>query len=267
MGSPLPRLLTVVALATACAAAPPISTASVVPPTAATSSSAAATTSAAPSTPSGPTAVSTGAIDSCGTVANWKGDGAQMVVDLVADGVTTQYNLQYQFAYPKDSAAAQAALIRAAVNSTQVLQLRGRQVAPDSGLQRTIQLREYMVTQVGACSPTASVQPRPSDFVLPPGCGYAGAPTVGTDLSAWKFDCGEGANHDARAALAYSLSQQGWTGCGVGLGSATWKKGDLEEGRPGTNRLGGVWRARAQWPSDPDPTCPRRSDRLRVETS
>jgi hypothetical protein len=186
-----------------------------------------AATTIPPVASSTPGATAPAAIDSCGTVVNWKGDGAQMVVDIVANGATTQYNLQYQFAYPKDSAPAQAALTRSVLNTTQLVQLQGRQVAPDSGLPNTIQLREYIVKQVGACSVSARVQPRPDGFVLPPGCGYAGAPTVGTDLSAWKFDCGAGANRDARGALGYSLSQQGWTGCGVGLGSATSMKGDL----------------------------------------
>jgi hypothetical protein len=175
------------------------------------------------------TAAPTGAvaIDSCGTVARVIADGAQMVVDVVADGVTTQYNLQYQFAYPTGSAAGQADVIRAAQDRLYRLLLRGRQVAPDTGLPNTIQLRDYMAFKVVRCETAANFQPMPHSFVLPPGCGFGGSPTVGTDLSSWKFDCGEGANHDARGALAYSLSQQGWTGCGVGLGSATWMKGDV----------------------------------------
>jgi hypothetical protein len=166
-----------------------------------------------------------------------------MVVDLVADGVTTRYNIQYQFAYPTGSAAAQAAVVRAAQGAPYPLLLRGRQVAPDTGLPNTIQLREFMVTQVARCDTSASVQPKPNAFVLPPGCGYVGPATVGTDYSAWKFDCGEGANHDARGALAYSLTQQGWAGCGVGLGSASWMKGDLRlvvsegSGAPGPGGL------------------------------
>jgi hypothetical protein len=237
------RLLVLAAFIAACSGSPvtvasPATT--VAPPTvAATTTSPVA--SPVPTTSPAPTAPV--AIDSCGTVAKVIADGAQMVVDVVADGVTTQYNLQYQFAYPKDSAASQSVLIRAAQNTTQLLLLRGRQVAPDTGLPNTIQLRDYMVTKVGACPLTASIQPTPNAFMLPPGCGYVGSPTVGTDYSAWKFDCGEGANHDARGAIAYSLAQQGWTGCGVGLGSATWMKGDLRlivsegSGVPGTNGL------------------------------
>jgi hypothetical protein len=160
-------------------------------------------------------------------VAKLIADGAQMVVDVVADGVTTQYNLQYQFAYPKGSAAGQADVIRAAQDVLYRLMLRGRQVAPDTGLPNTIQLRDFMATKVVRCETVASIQPKPNAFVLPLGCGYVGSPTVGTDYSAWQFDCGEGANHDARGALGYSLAQQGWTGCGVGLGNATWMKGDL----------------------------------------
>lgn len=179
---------------------------------------------ASPTTPAPTGAL---AIDSCGSVAKVIADGAQMVVDVVADGVTTQYNLQNQFAYPTGSAAAQADVIRAAQDVLYRLLLRGRQVAPDTGLPNTVQLRDFMVTKVVRCETSASIQPKPNAFVLPLGCGFGGAPTVGTDQSAWKFDCGEGANHDARGALAYSLTQQGWTGCGVGLGSATWMKGDL----------------------------------------
>lgn len=167
------------------------------------------------------------AVDSCGSVAKVISDGAQMVVEVVADGVTTQYNLQYQFAYPAGSAAAQADVIRAAQDVLYRLLLRGRQVAPDTGLPNTIQLRDYIATKVAGCDTAASIQPKPTGFVLPLGCGFGGPPTVGTEYSAWKFDCGEGADHDARGALAYSLTQQGWTGCGVGLGSATWMRGDL----------------------------------------
>lgn len=167
------------------------------------------------------------AIDSCGTVSKVIADGAQMVVDVVANGVTTQYNLQNQFAYPQGSAAGQADVIRASQDVLYRLLLRGRQVAPETGLPNTIQLRDFMVNKVVRCESVASIQPRPNAFVLPHGCGYVGSPTVGTDYSAWQFDCGDGANHDARGALAYSFAQQGWTSCGVGLGSGTWKKGDL----------------------------------------
>ena len=54
-----------------------------------------------------------------------------------------------------------------------------------------------------------------------------GSPVVGTDYSQWKFDCGSAANHDARGTLGPAFAAQGWTGCGVGLGSATWMKGDM----------------------------------------
>ena len=64
-------------------------------------------------------------------------------------------------------------------------------------------------------------------FVLPAGCSLVGAPIVGSDYSQWQFDCGTAANRDARGTLAPALTQQGWTSCGVGLGSGTWKKGDL----------------------------------------
>jgi hypothetical protein len=221
------RLLVLVGLITACSGSP-VTVSS--PATTVASPTIAATTTppgASPSPTTTPAPTTPLAIESCGTVARLIADGAQMVVDVVADGVTSRYNLQNQFAYPTGSAAGQAEVIRAAQNTTQLLLLRGRQVATETGLPNTIQLREYMVTKVGACVLASSIQPTPNAFVLPPGCGYVGSPTVGTDYSAWKFDCGEGANHDACGALAYSLAQQGWTGCGVGLGSATWMKGDM----------------------------------------
>jgi hypothetical protein len=177
----------------------------------------------APTTTPAPTL----AIDSCGSVAKVTADGAQIVVDVVANGVTTRYNLQNQFAYPTGSAAGQADVIRAAQDVLYRLMLKGHQVAPDTGLPDTVQLRDFTAIKVVRCESTASIQPKPNAFVLPLGCGFGGSPTVGTDQSSWQFDCGEGANHDARGALAYSLAQQGWTSCGMGLGSATWMKGDL----------------------------------------
>jgi hypothetical protein len=189
--------------------------------------------------------------DSCGTVAKMIGDGAQIVVDIVADGVTTQYNLQYQFAYPKDSAIEQAGLLRAAQPTTQLIRLMGRQVAPDTGLRSTVQLREYMAAKVGSCASTASLQPKPNGFALPPGCGYVGSPTVGTAQIDWQFDCGEGANPAARATLSYSLTQQGWTNCSVVTASATWAKGALLLGiSEGAGGVGG-------YPRFSQPTQPR----------
>jgi hypothetical protein len=101
------------------------------------------------------------------------------------------------------------------------LTLRGRQGAPDSGLPNIVQLRDFVAVKVVRCESVAGIQPKPNAFVLAPGCGYVGSPITGTDQTAWKFDCGDAANHDARGALAYSLAQQGWTSCGVGLASGT----------------------------------------------
>jgi hypothetical protein len=64
-------------------------------------------------------------------------------------------------------------------------------------------------------------------FTLPSGCSYAGSPVVGTGGSQWKFDCGGALNNNARGALAPAFVAQSWIGCGVGLGSGWWMKGDL----------------------------------------
>lgn len=40
-----------------------------------------------------------------------------------------------------------------------------------------------------------------------------------------KVDRGADANRNARGTLAPALTQQGWTSCGVGLGTASWAKG------------------------------------------
>lgn len=78
-------------------------------------------------------------------------------------------------------------------------------------------------------SASASLPPIPTavGFTLPSICAYAGSPVVGTGGSQWKFDCGSGANRDARGTLAPALTAQGWISCGVGLGNGTWIKDDL----------------------------------------
>lgn len=165
-----------------------------------------------------PTLVAT---DSCGSVTGFAGDGAHILLTLTAGGTSTQYRLEYQFAY---SAAPTDIGDRFSKNTPQLLLLTGRQYPPDSSSPNAISLRQYNVARVTSCTPTTTVNPRPVGFTLPLGCAYIGQPLSGTDYSQWDVDCGAPSN-DARGTLAYPLTQQGWTSCGVGLGNASWSKG------------------------------------------
>ena len=98
----------------------------------------------------------------------------------------------------------------------------------------------------------------PLGFVLPPTCSYIGAPSVGPDLSQWKFDCGTTANRDARGALGPSFARQGWTSCGAVTATATWINGPVRlvvsegsgsAGEAGLPTLGQTSRT-------PGPVCP-----------
>jgi len=71
--------------------------------------------------------------------------------------------------------------------------------------------------------PATSANPSPTGFLLPPSCAFVAPPTVGTDTTVWLVDCGAQANHDARGTLGLAFAQQGWTSCGIGLGSM-WEK-------------------------------------------
>lgn len=165
-----------------------------------------------------PTLVAT---DSCGSVTAYAADGAHMLLTLTAGGTATQYRLEYQFAY---NAAPTDIGDRFATHTPQLLLVTGRQFPPDSSSPNAISLRQYNVARVSGCTPTTSVNPRPAGFTLPLGCAYIGQPLSGTEYSQWDVDCG-GASNDARGTLAYPLTQQGWTSCGVGLGNASWAKG------------------------------------------
>lgn len=165
-----------------------------------------------------PTLVAT---DSCGTVTGYAADGAHMLLTLTAGGTATQYRLEYQFAY---NAAPTDIGDRFSTKTPQLLLLTGRQFPPDSSSPNAISLRQYNVARVSSCMPTTSVNPRPAGFTLPLGCAYIGQPLSGTEYSQWDVDCG-GPSNDARGTLAYPLIQQGWTGCGVGLGNSSWAKG------------------------------------------
>jgi hypothetical protein len=168
-------------------------------------------------------AQATAAIDSCGSVTRYAADGAHMLVTLLAGGVTTQYDLQYQFA---GDAAPTDIGTQFSKNMPQMLLITGRQFPPDSGAANAINLHDYNVARVTSCTPLSSVTPQPTGFTLPLGCAYIDQPVVGGDQSTWKFDCGW-ATHDARGTLAPAFTAQGWTGCGVGLGGASWKKGSV----------------------------------------
>ena len=161
------------------------------------------------------------ATDSCGSVTGYASDGAQMLVTLIAGGVSTQYYLGKQFVggtFPTDIGD------RLAAHTSQLLLITGAQVAPDTGSPNAIGLRRWNVARVTGCTPTSSVSARPTGFTLSMGCAYIDQPVVGSDYSQWDFDCGVATN-DARGALAYGFAQQGWTSCGVGLGNASWAKG------------------------------------------
>lgn len=163
----------------------------------------------------------TAAIDSCGSVTRYAADGAQMLITLLAGGVSTQYFLEFQFAgdaAPKDIGD------RLAAQTPQTLLITGRQVPPAVGASGAINLHEYNVARVTGCLPLSSVAPQPTGFVLPLGCAYIGQPLVGDDQSVWKFDCGWASNN-ARGSLAPAFVAQGWT-CGSPVtATATWAKG------------------------------------------
>ena len=72
--------------------------------------------------------------------------------------------------------------------------------------------------------PATAARPAPTGFVLPQACAFVAAPVVGTDYTTWAVDCGAQANHDARGTLGPSLTQQGWIGCAIGLGTMQVKK-------------------------------------------
>ena len=72
--------------------------------------------------------------------------------------------------------------------------------------------------------PATSAKPAPTGFVLPQVCAFVAPPVVGTDTTVWAVDCGAQANRDARGTLGPALTQQGWTSCSVGLGTASAKK-------------------------------------------
>lgn len=165
------------------------------------------------------------ASDSCGSVTAYVADGAQMLVTLTAGGTATQYNLQYQFVggtSPTDIGT------RLSAGTPQLLLITGGQVAPDSGSPNAISLRQYNVARVSSCTPTSSVSARPIGFTLPLGCAYIDQPVVGADQSSWAFECGT--SRDARGALAYPLTQQGWTSCGAVTATASWAKGTARLG-------------------------------------
>lgn len=73
--------------------------------------------------------------------------------------------------------------------------------------------------------PASKASPMPDGLVLPQSCVYIAPPVVGADQREWSIECGATANRDARGTLAPALTQQGWTSCGVGLGTASWAKG------------------------------------------
>lgn len=166
------------------------------------------------------------AADSCGSVTAYAADGAHMLVTLSAGGTATQYNLQFQFAggtSPTDIGT------RLQAGTPQLLLITGSQAAPDSGSPNAISLRQYNVARVSACTAaTSSVSPRPTGFTLPLGCAYIDQPIVGSDQGTWNFECG--ASRDARGALAYPLTQQGWTSCGAVVATASWAKGTARLG-------------------------------------
>ena len=71
-----------------------------------------------------------------------------MLLTLSAAGARTQYNLQYQFEAsppPSDIGA------RFAQHTPQLLNVSGRQVAPDSGSPNAVSLRDWTATRVDAC--------------------------------------------------------------------------------------------------------------------
>jgi len=148
-------------------------------------------------------------------------DGAEMLITLVAGGVSTQYFLEYQFAGdspPKDIGDRLAAQI------PQTLLITGRPVPPAAGAPGAINLHDYNVARVAGCTPLSGVTPQPAGFVLPLGCAYIGQPVVGGDQSVWKFDCGWASNN-ARGSLAPALIAQGWTCGSPATATATWAKG------------------------------------------
>ena len=72
--------------------------------------------------------------------------------------------------------------------------------------------------------PATSADPAPTGFVLPQACAYVAAPVVTASQTDWLIECGPTRDRDARGTLAPELSRQGWTPCGSGLASASWRK-------------------------------------------
>ncbi|MDE3103402.1 MAG: hypothetical protein KGJ98_14370 [Chloroflexota bacterium] len=71
-----------------------------------------------------------------------------MLLTLSADDTKTQYNLQYQFAAsppPTDIGT------RFAEHTSQLIQVNGRQVPPDTGTPNAVSLRDFTVTHVDRC--------------------------------------------------------------------------------------------------------------------
>lgn len=183
----------------------------------------AAPVTSAPTTP--PTAAPTAPADAvaCGSVTAYASDGAQMHLTLTSGSVSTKYSLQYQFASVRPPADIGD---RLASKTDQLVEVYGRQVPPDSGALNAVGLRDFTATRVATCSPTLSVAPAAfTGFVLPPGCAYVRPPALAFDQSDRLVDCGAAANRDVRGTLAPGFTQQGWTSCGVGLGTAAWAKG------------------------------------------
>ncbi|MDP9320610.1 MAG: hypothetical protein M3P16_05910 [Chloroflexota bacterium] len=75
--------------------------------------------------------------------------------------------------------------------------------------------------------PTIIPRATPGGLALPARCRYVSF-TDGSANQSWDVDCG--ASNDARGLLAPALTAAGWRGCGVGLGTARWRKDALDVG-------------------------------------
>jgi hypothetical protein len=78
-----------------------------------------------------------------------------------------------------------------------------------------------------ATFPATAASPTPTSFVLPQACAFVVPPVVTADQTDWKVDCGAANNSNARGTLGPALAQQGWSACGGGLASASWRKSDV----------------------------------------
>lgn len=115
-----------------------------------------------PPTSGGPPAPA-GLVNACGDVTRYAADGAQMQVTLSGAGTTRTYRLEYQFAsrpYPTDIGTLLSS------RTPQQISIIGREVAPDTGSPDAVNVRDFTVTRVSACTVGVPVPVTPVPVVV-----------------------------------------------------------------------------------------------------